>query len=176
MSLLHNESFPAHRAGLDSLIFSGSVFGKGVNWTNLDLAAGSVLRANVDGSGIETLVTGLNEPHGLVLDVAQQKMYWTESAAGRIQRSNFDGTSVEDVLTGLPSPTQIDLNSSEGKIYWTDGLGHISRANLDGSAAELLVSGSFAWGIAVVPEPSSIALATIGFIGFLAWRRRKHTP
>jgi kynurenine formamidase len=30
MSLLHNESFPAHRAGLDSLIFSGSVFGKGV--------------------------------------------------------------------------------------------------------------------------------------------------
>jgi restriction system protein len=36
MSLLHNESFPAHRAGLDSLIFSGSVFGKGVNmkWDN----------------------------------------------------------------------------------------------------------------------------------------------
>jgi hypothetical protein len=33
MSLLHNESFPAHRAGLDSLIFSGSVFGKGVSVT-----------------------------------------------------------------------------------------------------------------------------------------------
>jgi ABC-type lipoprotein release transport system permease subunit len=37
MSLLHNESFPAHRAGLDSLIFSGSVFGKGVSLLNASL-------------------------------------------------------------------------------------------------------------------------------------------
>ena len=86
---------------------------------------GKIQRSNLDGSGVEDLVTtGLGNPDGLALDVSGGKLYWTDFGTDKIQRSNLDGSGVEDLVTrGLDYPWGIALDVSGGKLYW-DGLGH----------------------------------------------------
>ena len=90
-------------------------------WT--DAGTDKIQRSNLDGSGVEDLVTtGLSGPVGIALDVSGGKMYWTDWLTDKIQRSNLDGSGVEDlVTTGLVSPDGIALDVSGGKMYWTDG-------------------------------------------------------
>ena len=69
----------------------------------------TILRANLDGSNVETLVTGVNI-WDLVLDEVGEKMYWMYwadywSPDGTIQRANLDGSNVETLVTGLFSPS-----------------------------------------------------------------------
>ena len=102
---------------------------------NLDMA-------NLEVSNVEDLVTGLDRPLGIALDVAGGKLYWTNWDTGKIQRANLDGSNIEDLVTGLVSPDGIALDVAGGKMYWTDfGTDKIQRANLDGSDVEDLVTG-----------------------------------
>ena len=91
----------------------------------------------------------------------------------------MDGTGLENVVTGLDSPTSVALNLSEGKMYWTNAgppaaENLIQRSNLDGTHVENVVSGNFfPWGLAVVPEPSSLILITIGLVALPTSRRHR---
>ena len=110
-------------------------------WT--DLGTDKIQRSNLDGSGVEDLVTtGLDFPTSLALDVSGGKLYWADGGTYKIQRSNLDGSGVEDlVTTGLELPNNIALDVSGGKLYWTDsGTDKIQRSNLDGSGVEDLVT------------------------------------
>ena len=109
---------------------------------------GKIQRANLDGSDIETLISGLDKPFGLALDVTGGKVYWT--GWDKIQRANLDGSNIEALVTeedglGFPaSPLVLDV--SGGKMYWTvwgtgSGLARIQCANLDGSNVEDVVIG-----------------------------------
>ena len=105
-----------------------------------------ILRANIDGSNIETLVTGpastlLSEE--IALDLAAGKMYWTDVGdIDGILRANLDGTNIETLVTEVSSLRGIALDLTDGKMYWSDpGEGKIQRANLDGSNIETLVPG-----------------------------------
>ncbi len=111
-------------------------------WANL--ANGAIQRANLDGSEIETLVTGLESPYSIALDATHGEIYWADAKAERIQRANLDGTRVETLVTsGLDWPRGIALDPTQGKIYWGDlAPARIRRANLDGSQIEdILISG-----------------------------------
>ena len=110
-------------------------------WTNYD--GDRIQRANLDGSGVEDLVTsGLSLPASLALDLGVGKMYWTDSGTDKIQRANLDGSGVEDLLSsGLRHPIGLVLDLGAGKMYWTD-LFNIQRANLDGSRVEGLITGT----------------------------------
>ena len=78
-------------------------------WT--DSGTEKIQRANLDGSNIEDIVTGVEAPRGIALDVAGGKMYWTTSS--KIQRANLDGSNVENLVTRLRDPGGIALNLSE---------------------------------------------------------------
>ena len=102
---------------------------------------GNIQRANLDGSGMEDLVTGLSNPLSLALDVFAGKVYWTDDDYGKIQRANLDGSGVEDLISGLSLPGALALDVASGKMYWADrGTDKIQRANLDGSGVEDLVT------------------------------------
>ena len=117
-----------------------TVTGIHMYWT--DTGAGQIQRANLDGSDVVELASGLTTPTDIAVDVAGQKIYWTNTGLGQIQRANFDGSSVEDLITGLSSPTGIALDVAGNKVYWTDTLtGAIQRANLDGSGVEDFITG-----------------------------------
>ena len=129
---------------------------------------GRILRANLDGSQSETLITGsprLTRPSGLALDVGAGKMYWGNTFLGdegtsSIQRANLDGSQIEDLITsGLSWPRELDLDVAAGKMYWVDA-DKIQRANLDGSEVEDLV-------VTGLAGPLDIALDVTG--GKMYW-------
>jgi DNA-binding beta-propeller fold protein YncE len=104
-----------------------------------------VMRANLDGSNIETLVDtseGDSRPGkdirkqcvGIALDVEGGKVYWTQKGPenagdGRIFRANLEipkGQSpanrkdIELLYEGLPEPIDLELDRANRTIYWTD--------------------------------------------------------
>src|SRR6202795_4369882 len=104
-----------------------------------------VMRANLDGSNIETLVDtseGDSRPGkdirkhcvGIALDVQGGKVYWTQKGPsnagdGRIFRANLEipkGQSaakrkdIELLYEGLPEPIDLELDLANRTIYWTD--------------------------------------------------------
>lgn len=116
---------------------------------------GRIMRANVDGTGVEEVVTGLGLPEGIALDLAAGKVYWTEawfpgladSYVPKIQRANLDGTEIQSVFPdlrrlGVYSPGGIALDVAAGKVYWTDTTvtRSIQRANFDGMGFQHLVT------------------------------------
>jgi len=112
--------------------------------------------ANLDGTDIECLLdfltTGsLCQPWGIALDTDHGKMYWTDYLTKKVRRANLDGSSMEDLAIACrDNPTGIALDVPGGRVYWGEKIfksehepfgGTINRANLDGSAAELLLEG-----------------------------------
>jgi len=101
---------------------------------------GSISRANLDGSNIETINTTVEFPVGLA--VGGGKVYWYDDATGLIERANVNGDSVESIIE-QPSqenaPLAVDV--VEGKIYWIAD-NYLRRANLDGSGYEDLLVGT----------------------------------
>jgi DNA-binding beta-propeller fold protein YncE len=117
-------------------------------WSTSDTQfKGRILRANLDGSSVEIIVSNLEtefKPAHVALDVAGGKIYWTDYVVDIVQRSNLDGSNIEPlfVVGGNFNPRGIVVDPAAGKVYFgqdTDfklPLGAIIRMNLDGSLPE----------------------------------------
>ena len=103
-----------------------------------------VMRANLDGSGVETLVqTGEGDADrrdltkwcvGIAVDPDRGHIYWTHkgpdnAGLGRLCRAGIDipkGQSattrqdIEVLYDGLPEPIDIELDRKNRLMYWTD--------------------------------------------------------
>jgi len=104
-----------------------------------------VMRCNLDGSKIETLVDssqGDQRPGkdltkwcvGIALDIVGGKLYWTQkgpdkAGQGRIFRANVeipkgqtpaDRNDIEVLYENLPEPIDLDLDVANRVLYWTD--------------------------------------------------------
>ena len=118
----------------------------------------TIRRANLDGSNVEVLVTGLYIPQAITLDLDAGKMYWTNwHPVDNIQRANLDGTNVENIIPESSGVHDIIFDFSADRIYWADtgdwsdfGDGIIRRANFDGSEIEEIHTG--------LAVPTSVAL------------------
>jgi hypothetical protein len=122
----------------------------------IDNHAEKLQRADLGGSGIEDVVTGVFAA-GIALDPAGGKIYWgTYVGLAKIHRANLDGSEIEAVVTtGLSWLWDIELDITGGKMYWSNFSDDtIRRANLDGSDIETLP-------IAMVVLPTGIALDAI---------------
>jgi len=120
-----------------------------------DQTAGRIQRANLDGSNVETLLSGFagGALKGIEIDPAAGKMYWTDSVAQKIQRANLDGSGVQDLVMLQTGLWDVALDTAAGKMYWGSTEDDtIHRANLDGSGAELL------WTGAASADPRGIAI------------------
>jgi hypothetical protein len=104
-----------------------------------------VMRANLDGSNIETLIdTSKGDPRpgtdltkwcvGITVDPDRGQIYWTQkgpddAGTGRIFRANIDipkgetaatRADIELLFDGLPEPIDLELDLENRFIYWTD--------------------------------------------------------
>jgi DNA-binding beta-propeller fold protein YncE len=104
-----------------------------------------VMRCNLDGSKIETLVDssqGDSRPGpdatkwcvGIALDIVGGKLYWTQKGSdnagqGRIFRASIEipmgqtpanRTDIELLFDNLPEPIDLDLDLASRIMYWTD--------------------------------------------------------
>lgn len=116
---------------------------------------GKVWRVNLDGTELEELVTGLVEPYGIALDIADGKMYWADETdddnIGHISRANLDGTNREDLISLEDGGFRgIALDLENRKMYYSAQYDrNIYIANMDGSNAEVIVPGAYGHAIAV---------------------------
>ncbi len=89
---------------------------------------------------MENLVPNVRNATYIAIDVANEKVYWTEEMGdntGRIRRANLDGTNVRLVVNLRTAPPHsMALDTAGGKIYITNGWGKIQRLNIDGSNFE----------------------------------------
>jgi hypothetical protein len=129
-----------------------------------------VMRANLDGSQVETLVEtgrGDKDAHdqtrwcvGITVDPKLAKIYWTQKGPdkgglGRIFRANIDipkgesaanRSDIEVLFDRLPEPIDLELDLVNRVLYWTDRgdppRGNtVNRAPIDKKAApEILVT------------------------------------
>jgi DNA-binding beta-propeller fold protein YncE len=104
-----------------------------------------LMRANLDGSNIETLVdTSQGDPRpgpdatkwcvGVAVDVDGDKVYWTQkgpdnAGEGRLFRAGIeipagqtasDRADIEVLYDGLPEPIDLELDLNNRVLYWTD--------------------------------------------------------
>jgi hypothetical protein len=124
-----------------------------------------MMRANLDGTNIETLVeTGQGDVDrrdatnwcvGIAVDTARGHLYWTQKGSddagqGRIFRAPIDlpkgrnaaaRTDIEVLFDGLPEPIDLELDLGSRMLYWTDRgdppLGNtVNRAPMDAGSRE----------------------------------------
>lgn len=107
-----------------------------------DLSLGTISRALLDGSNIETLITGLDNPSGLTINFENNKLYWGDWGVNKIQSSDLDGQNIEDIVsTGISIPIEVAIYYKDSKIYWSNsGDGTINRCNYDGTGIENIIT------------------------------------
>lgn len=131
-----------------------------------------VMRVNLDGSGLETLVeTGRGDEArkdqrnwcvGMALDLAGDKIYWTQKGgdnanAGTIRRANLNlprgqtavnRTDIEVLFDGLPEPIDLELDLAKRHLYWTDRGNPpegntVNRTAMDAPHTRTILAGGF---------------------------------
>ena len=76
----------------------------------------TIARANLDGTGIETIIT-VPSAGSCDFDEVDRKIYWLDALSLKIQRANEDGTNIEDlVTTGLSVPRGLDVDEVGRKL------------------------------------------------------------
>jgi sugar lactone lactonase YvrE len=133
-----------------------------IYWT--DRTAGSIMRANLNGSNAETLLKGLASPNGIALDVANGRMYWTELESGQVNMADPDSAKPKTLfaVSSLYGLHGIALDLINKHIYVAGSAANaIGRANLDGSGFFKYIGGV---------SPQRIALDHTN--GYMYWSER----
>jgi sugar lactone lactonase YvrE len=137
-----------------------------------------VMRANLDGSQVETLIQtgeGESDRHdpsnwcvGVTVDPVRGRMYWTQKGAddsghGRIFRAGIDmprgqtaknRLDVEMLFEGPPEPIDLELDLDHRLLYWTDRGDRlrgntVSRTTIDGHLSRQIVLDQLMEGIGI---------------------------
>jgi DNA-binding beta-propeller fold protein YncE len=121
-------------------------------WSTSDtIFKGRIQRANLDGTGLETVVSAPLQPEfkpaSVAVDPVGGKIYWTDYVVDVVRRSNLDGSNIEElfVVGANFNPRGIALDLAAGKVYWGQDSefsgpnGTIMRMNLDGSSPQVAV-------------------------------------
>ena len=137
-----------------------------------------VMRANLDGSQVETLVqTGEGEGDrrdlsnwcvGITVDPVRGQVYWTQKGAddsehGSLYRASIampqgqtpsNRRDLEILFEGLPEPIDLELDLEHRVLYWTDRgdppRGNtVSRTPIDGQPKQEIVVGHLMEGIGI---------------------------
>jgi len=127
-----------------------------------------VMRANLDGTQIETLIeSGRGDADrkdatkwcvGITLDHRTEHIYWTQKGSdnagvGRIlragkniphQQSAADRRDIEVVFADLPEPIDLEIDAEARVLYWTDrgnppNGNSVSRSPIDGALNQEIV-------------------------------------
>jgi len=123
-----------------------------IYWTNMGSVGaddGSILRADLDGKNVRTIVPEgrTHTPKQLQLDKKNGRLYWSDREGMRVMRANLDGSNIEMLIeTGNRDEQRRDarnwcvgiaIDIDGAHVYWTQkgadnaGQGRIFRAGID---------------------------------------------
>ena len=111
---------------------AGKVYWLQLNLHRTKAERETIRRANLDGSGVQTLIErpGAGFEGGLAIDPGAGKLYWSEAEAHDVAVANLDGSNVRTLFgTGLDGPVGLATEASDPHPLNT----HAPR--IEGSAA-----------------------------------------
>jgi hypothetical protein len=104
-------------SGQTVIMTLGTSLSTGSSGLDLDLSAGKmymtipnqkkIVRANLDGTGLETILSTTERPFGM--ELFNGRMYWTDLDGGSLRSANIDGSGVTTILSGLSYPRQVSI-------------------------------------------------------------------
>ena len=123
--------------GVDPSSISVDWIGEKIYWNRKNGGDRDILRANLDGSNIETVITDT----GIWLHTVDQstaKVYY--GSANDLRRVDGDGNNDESLYTSTSLVAGIAVDNASDRLYWTDETaGEIFVGNLDGTLAAVEV-------------------------------------
>lgn len=137
-------------------VTGSSSFAPKVYWTNRDTR--TIMRANLDGSNVELLLSTTGYPVGIAIDQVNHKMYWAEitGAPLGIYCANLDGTS-KTLVYSTPFPIGVAVDPANSKLYWSSfDLTSIGMMNVSGTSPTTFTVGYPVIGIAVDPNSDNL--------------------
>jgi sugar lactone lactonase YvrE len=145
---------------------------------------GGIARADLDGSNVDPIVSGLIKPIGIALDIQSETLFWAHTRGlggrleGAIEAADLDGQQRRTILGGLETPFGVALDPDARDIYWTDtAAGKIQRTEMSGILPffEDVASGlDSPTAVAIIPEPGTGTLAMISIL-LVAWATRQRS-
>jgi len=110
-----------------------------------------ILKANLDGSNPEEVITGITGIHDIELDLVNRKIYWVRNtyADDAVQRADMDGLNlnIEDMYTSTSigyGYYGVGLDRVNSKVYWTQAYNgcsdKISCINFDKTGFENVIT------------------------------------
>lgn len=133
-----------------------------VYWS--DILGEKIMRANLDGSAQEEVVTGVEMPAGLSMDLMNGWLYFllksSNTFMGRVMLDDF--TTVETLIISSSidencSGNDVTLDVAGGKVYFTTECDAVFRADLDGQNVEEWATGEVGvFGIEVSPSSGHV--------------------
>jgi hypothetical protein len=155
-------AFKDYHGGLTFDPTSGYVYWAN-NYEDPNTEINQILRAKVDGSGFEQIITAMPAPgarsllRSVALDTAANKIYWTDAGDfghdGFVMRADLNGTNPQTLAT-IFQPDCLALDVIHQHIYFTDSAS-VLRANLDGTDVHLILSAgehTDIYGLAIDPN------------------------
>lgn len=137
-------------------------------WADNGTGAKSIVRCDISGANVETVVTGLGQVWAITLDTDAGKVYWIDTGADKIQWASYTGSlpaAKVDLVTGLQHNARgMVLDVSAQKIYWSDITNSAIRRHTISAASDSVLPAFYAQGVAIGP---SIVLP-VELIGFAA--------
>jgi hypothetical protein len=113
-----------------------------------DQCAEKIQRANLDGTGVQDLVTGLSSPSAIAVDGAGGKVYWDNTGTHKVQRANLDGSNVQDLVVDR----SVSRNGVALNIHWGHPPRQLGRLRSRGSSDRLARAGQDRRSIAGEPQ------------------------
>ena len=124
-----------------------------VYWTISDNAGNKVQKANLDGTDVKDVITGLSGTGDLTLDAETGTLYVSLMNEGKIIAVSTDGTKRSDFVTGLNIPDELLFDAKHQMLYCTcSGDGTIQEIKLaDGQPRTILTTQGVWFGLAIDP-------------------------
>lgn len=112
---------------------------------------GKVWRMNLDGTNMEQLVSGIDEPYNIAINIEDGKIYWADNS-GNISRANLDGSGLEREFIHIADGQMrgIAFDSKNKIIYFQEVNNEdIYVAKSDGTGVAKIISGTYGYSIIV---------------------------
>lgn len=92
-----------------------------IYWANFD--ADKISSGNSDGSTVDPTITdiftGEDGVSGLAINLAANRLYWTNQFGGQVRTGDIsNSSSASDLYTGQNNPLGVALDAANGILYW----------------------------------------------------------
>ena len=93
------------------------LFCRKMYWTTKDRNY-IVLRAGMDGTRLNNLVSGSGQSDGIQIDFSSRRLYWAETGNQRIRSSDLEGGDVMTTITAQLSNAPFGVSLVGDRLYW----------------------------------------------------------